>query len=295
MTTLVEQTEVPSRSVTLRTLAGLEARRYARHPLFLVGVALLAVYMVIVSKDLSQGAGASSYTGDADLGFMPAFLLGLVGVLVGFGLTRSMARSTEAVHASPADGVLRTAALCLACLVPGAVAVVWCAWLYLAMAVWPLADSAAISSTDHAAMLFAGVVCAVGGPLVGVMAGRWMRFPGAGLLALVVLYAWVGLAAGGLAMSASRVGSLVRLHAPFTSWISSDSPTQSDPWVAGGSPVWYLVYITLLCGVAAISAMLHEARGSQRSLLVRVWVLIVVLALASLALAVAPDPMRIPL
>jgi hypothetical protein len=95
-------------------------------------------------------------------------------------------------------------------------------------------------------------------------------------------------------MSASRVGTLVHLNAPFVTWVSQDGPTDPN-WIAGGSPLWYVVYITLLCGVAACAAMLHEAWGAQRSRLVRLWAIIAVLALVSLALAVVPDPTRIPL
>lgn len=295
MTTLVERPQAPARATTLRTLAGLEARRYARHPLFVTGVALLVVVMAIISRDLKNGTADPASAAAGDIGIAPAFFLGLLGVFVGHRLTRSMARSTDAVQASPADGVLRTAALCLACLVPGVVAVVWVGWMYVARAVWQTPGTPAISSADRAAMLFAGVVCAVGGPLVGVMVGRWTRFPGAGLVAVVILYGWVALDTFGLSMSASRVGTLIHLNAPFTMWTSGDGPDHGPVWVVGGSPLWYLVYITLLCGVAASAAMIHEAVGAQRSRLVRVWVILTVLALTSLALAVAPDPTRIPL
>jgi hypothetical protein len=295
MTTMVERPQAPARATTLRTLAGYEALRYARHPLFLTGVALLVVVTTIISKDLKNGTADPAFAATGDMSIVPAFFLGVLGVFVGHRLTRSLARSADAVEASPADGVVRTAALCLACLVPGAVAVVWLGWVYLARAVWPAPDSAAISSADHAAMLFAGVVYAVGGPLLGVMIGRWTRFPGAGLVAVVVLYTWVALSTIGLSMSASRIGTLIRLNAPVAAWVSSDVPADAKPWVAGGSPPWYLVYITLLCGVAASAAMIHEAWGAQRSRLVRVWVILTVLALTSLALAVAPDPTRIPL
>jgi len=295
MTTMVERTETPTRAATLRTLAGLEARRYAHHPLFLIGVALLVWTTVSVANDLANGTGDAQLLMVADGTTVPAFFLGALGIFVGHRLTRSMVRSGEAVEASPADGVIRTAALCLACLVPGVVAVVWLAWNYVAIAVWPGPYSAAISSTNHAAMLSAGVVYAVGGPLFGVMVGRWTRFPGAGLVAAVVLVGWALLGTAGLLMSASRVGTLVHLNAPFTTWVSSDGATGAESWVAGGSPLWYLVYITLLCGVAATAAMLHEAWGAQRSRLVRVWAILAVLALVSLALAAASDPTRIPL
>jgi hypothetical protein len=95
-------------------------------------------------------------------------------------------------------------------------------------------------------------------------------------------------------MSASRVGTLVHLNAPFVTWVSQNGPTDPN-WIAGGSPLWYLAYIALLCGLAASAAMLHEARGAQRSRLVRVCAILAVLALVSLALAVVPDPTRIPL
>jgi hypothetical protein len=296
MTTLVQRTEAPGRAAvhrTLRTLAGVEARRYARHPLFLIGVALMVWVMVSITKGLADGTGDAQILLVSDGTTVPAFFLGVLGVFVGHRLTRSMARSSEAVEASPADGVTRTAALCLACLVPGAVAMVWLAWNYVAMAVWPGPYSAAISSTNHAAMLSAGVVYAVGGPLFGVMVGRWTRFPGAGLVAAVVLVGWALLGTFGLLMSASRIGTLVHLNAPFTTWVSSDSSSNAVSWVAGGAPGWYLAYVTLLCGVAASAAMLHEARGAQRSRLVRIWAVLLGLALVALALAAAADPARI--
>jgi hypothetical protein len=249
--------------------------------------------MVSMAKGLADGTGDARILMVADTAVVPAFFLGVLGVFVGHRLTRSMARSSEAVEASPADGVTRTAALCLACLVPGAVALVWLAWNYVAMAVWPGPYSAVISSTNHAAMLSAGVVYAVGGPLFGIMLGRWTRFPGAGLVAAVVLVGWTLLSTFGLLMSASRVGNLVHLNAPFATWVSSDSPQEEAAWVAGGSPVWYLLYVTLLCGVAASAAMLHEARGAQRSRMIRIWAILLGLALVALALAAASDPTRI--
>jgi hypothetical protein len=287
MTIMVERVPSPTRASTLRTLAGVETRRYAKHPLFLIGSALLGWVMFYASDTL----GASA----VDATMLPAFFLGLLGVFVGHQLTRSTARSADAVEASPADGVTRTAALCLACLVPGLVALGWVAWMYVAISVWPIPDSGAISSADRAAMLFVAVVYAVGGPLVGVMVGRWTRFPGAGLVAAVVLVGWSMLGTVGLLMPASRIGSLVSLNAPFTTWTSADGRHHEPYWVAGGSPWWYLAYLTLLCGLAATAAMLHEASGAQRSRLVRVLVTLAVLAIAGLALAAASDPTRPPL
>lgn len=285
MTALVERPATPARTATLRRLAGLEARRYARHPLFLVGAALIVASMI---TDWN-GVSAEDATGNGN--YAPAFFLGLLGVFVGHQLTRSMARTGQAVDASPADRVTRTAALCLACLVPAALGLVWVGWMYSAIVALPVADSAAVSGTDRAAIVGTAAVYAAGGPLVGVLVGRWTRFPGAGLVAAVVLVAWSVLGGISEGMPASRLSNLVALNTPFTLWTTSGGADS----VRGGSPLWYLGYIVLLCGLAATAAMLHEARGAQRSRLVRVLGLLTVLALACLALAVVSNPARIPL
>jgi peptidoglycan/LPS O-acetylase OafA/YrhL len=173
-----------------------------------------------------------------------------------------MASSSDPIEASPTDGVNRVTAMCLACLVPGVVALVWFAWTYAVTAVWPV-PATAMPSGSIAAIRAAGIVCAVGGPLFGVMVGRWTRFPGAGLVAAFVLFGWVMLSTVSLAMSASRVGTLIHVAAPSVGWVSSDSPTFEDPWIAGGSPLWHLVYIAVLCGLAATAAMLFPQYSEQ--------------------------------
>ena len=292
MTAVTARAVTPAPGATLRALAAVEARRYARHPLFLAGVALLIWQMIVISQDAARAGDDVSAT-LVDIAIYPAFTLGLLGVFVGVHLTRSMASSSDPIDASPTDGVRRVAAMCLACLVPGAVALVWFAWAYAITAMWAV-PATAMPSGSVAAIRVSGIVCAVGGPLFGVMVGRWTRFPGAGLLAAFVLFGWVMLSTGALAMSASRIGNLAHVWAPFVGWLSADGPTQA-PWIAGGSPLWHLIYITALCGLAATAAMLHDAWGTQRARLIRVFVLVSVLALVSLALAAAADPTRIPL
>jgi hypothetical protein len=287
MTALVERSPAFG-GATLRVLAWTEARRYARHPLFLAGVALLAVVTGATADDRNTWSGN-------EIG--PAFFLGVLGVFVGFGLTRSTSRAGEAIESSPADGVLRTAALCLACLVPVAVALVWLVVQLWALEVWPPTAGwyPAVSSATVLAELLGGVVAAAGGPLVGVLVGRWTRFPGAGLLAAVTLVGWVLLSTFGLGMRPSRWATLAELNAPLAQWASSDLASDDPTFLAAGSPWWHLAYITVLCGAAATAAMVRDAVGTRRTRLVRVLALLAVVAVACLALAVAPDPARIPL
>jgi hypothetical protein len=281
----------PARTVALRSLAALEARRYLRSPLFVLGVGLLVWTTIVSTGDLGQNA-ATADPGDLDI--LPAFCLGLLGVFVGYQLARTLDGSAEVLGASPSDSVRRTAALCLACLVPGAVGLAWAGWITVALTVQDIPLSATISPGARAATLLSGAVCAVGGPLFGVLVARWTRFPGAALVAAVVLAGWTLLGTVALALSPSRAGTLLHLSAPLTGWVSADTP-RSPAWVAGGSPGWYLGYVALLCGLAATAAMLPGSAGPGRNRILRVLGVLGVAALACLALAVLPDPARIPL
>lgn len=288
---LRERPAPPVASVALRSLAALEARRYLRAPLFLIGVGLLVWTTVVSTGDFGQHVGT---TDPGDLNILPAFCLGLLGVFVGHQLTRSLDVSGEAIGASPSDGVRRTTALCLACLVPGVVALAWVGWIYLALALDGIPLSGTIGAGARATMLLSGAVAAVGGPLFGVLVARWTRFPGSALVAVVVLAGWVLGSTVALAMPPSRAGTLLHLSAPLTNWVSADSP-RSPSWVAGGSPGWYLGYQLVLCGLAVTAALLPSATGRRRGRLLRLLGLLGVVALACLALAVLPDPARIPL
>ncbi len=269
---------------TLRALAAAEARRYARSPVFLGGVVLLGWGTASALGDLVDAGG--------DLAILPAACLGLAGVLVGHSLTRSTSRPADAVRAAPADGVLRTAALALAGLVPGGVALAWLVWVALALRAADLPS--AIGWGRQLGMLATGVVAAVGGPLVGVLVARWTRFPGAGLLAAVVLTGWTLACTAGLMMAATRWSTLVHLNAPFATWTSADGP-DAAPWLAGGSPWWYVAYQVVLCGLAVTAAMAHEATGARRTRLWRVLAVLAVVAAGCLTLACAADPARVAL
>lgn len=292
MTTTSVRAPAPERGQTLSALALIETRRYARHPLFLVGCALLVVATVAATRE--PAVTSIEATVRLEAATAPAFFLGLLGMFVGHQLTRSVDRSADAVRAAPADGLTRTAALCLACLLPGAVALAWFAWMHVAATIGPPPETTTYSTWARAAMWGVGVVGAVGGPLLGVTVARWTRFPGSGLLTAVALVLWSLLGTYGLMMPASRLADLVHLNPPFATWPSSDRPG-TPMWIAGGSPFWYLAYLTALCGLAATAAMLHEAHGAQRQRLTRVLAVLGVLAVASLALAATADPTRVPL
>lgn len=97
----------------LRTLAIVESRRYARHPLFLVGFALLVWITYLTLRDLR----AATPDGDVvDASFMPRSAWAC-WALVGHQLSRSMHRSDDVLAAAPCDGV-PWAVRCSACSSP---------------------------------------------------------------------------------------------------------------------------------------------------------------------------------
>ena len=275
----------------LRALAVLEARRYLRSPLFLAGLGVLVWSTVVATGDFRHNAASED---PGDLVLLPAFFLGLLGVVVAYRMTRTLDASGEAPDAAPSDRFRRTAALCLACLVPAVPAFAWIGWIYVALAVGRIPLSSAITPGARAAILLSGAVCAVGGPLFGVLVARWARFPGAGLTAVVVLAGWALLATVSLALPPSRAGTLLHLSAPFTGWVSADGPRR-PAWVAGGSPGWYLAYLVLLCGLAVTAALLPGTTGPRRRRVLQVLGALAVVAIGCLGLAVLPDPARVPL
>ena len=98
-----------------------------------------------------------------------------------------------------------------------------------------------------------GPVSCLGGALLGVVTGRWLRFPGAP--ALVVLATLVVCV---LSMYPAEEGrAVLRLvvpWAPFHSGTNADGTTT----LYGGNASFYLLYLLCLCLAGALVAMWHD-------------------------------------
>lgn len=295
MSTTLEGTPAPVEAgsrAALRTLARIEARRYARHPLFLLGVAGLIGTAWMQLRTPSLDGDLSSF------GFYAILFIGLLGTLVGHHLARSTDVSREVVDVAAVPRATRTAAVCLACLVPAATAALWMLVVAgVAWVVFPPEDvfwAGGLDPLPRVWVCLAAVVACAGGPIFGVMVARWTRFPGSGLLAVVVLITWVVLGTGGLAFDEpSRLSALLRLQAPAVTWMAWDGPPDDFPtYQPEGSPLAHLGYVIGLCVLGAVLAMLRDAQGEQRRSLVRALVATMVVTLVCLALTVAPEPVR---
>ena len=253
---------------TLRALARVEAKRFARHPLFLLGVAILLIPMV--AAVWQQEVDANPMVGTLFI----AFLLGVFGFIVAHRLTTSMLRTRDLATTTPVDRQQRTLALCLACLVPAAAGVVVAIFMLVTAAIWtPVGDPASAHvawfrddpDVDVLATLIAmGPVAALGGPLLGVAVARWAPFRGSALIGVVTL---VFLTA--LPSEASSPWRLLSVWPILTDEHvnSENGPVVRSNFVPGVEPIWALFYLLCLCGLAVVAALLRDP-GHRRRLLI---------------------------
>lgn len=281
MTAVALPVRAPHTRSSLGVLARVEARRFARHPAFLVGCALgLLVVFWIGSED----------NGPARLDFqaVPAFFVGIVGFVVAVRLTRSTGRSREVIDGAPVPVTVRTAALCLACLVPFTAGLVLIG-LHLAFAAssptpdWLYGSYGPVDTAMFKAVLPA--IACLGGPLLGVAVGRWLRFPGAALLGVVALLlgsALLGYSPQSMDGSSllSRVLHVLSPWTPFGSENGDGVIPTTEVISYTDAPTIYALYLLALCGLAVTAALWRDAEGASRRVIGRTFVGLAVLAVA---------------
>jgi len=264
-----------SRSVT--ALAKLETLRLAKHPVFVIG-AIAAAYFTV----------ASTRTIDYyNVAIVPAFFIGLFGMVAMFRLTRSMEKLEETLGTTPAGMQDRVRALCLATWLPGALGVAAFVTILLHNTSAPDWAIGYWSSFDRATIFFGSVVVAcVGGPLLGIAAARWLRFPGAVVVPVVVILFWV-LTGEGLSDSGGPQAwwsELVRLAAPWAQFTSiSANEKLLGSWT--GNPAWWVLWLLVLCALAVLAALMKGAEPDDRKRLFRTGAGLGALGLVFLALA----------
>jgi hypothetical protein len=275
-TTLVPATpRAGGGQTTFVPLAAREMRRFVLNPLFLAAAALTAYFLWSEQR--------STITAIEDVNAIAAVCFGGFGMLAAFWLTRSMRASEPVVGVTPTTLPARTAALCAVAIVPFGCG---CLTLLAFLHFHPVSDPVygAFSPPARIAVLVGQIVVpSLGGPLLGVALGRWVRFPGAAFVVFLILSGWVNLVTAlTLARPDSAPVAVLRLFAPFALFT-----LHSDAGVTAwrGSPWFFLGWQLALCAIAVLVALLRGAEGRLRSRIIRALTIAGVAAVIMLVLA----------
>ena len=216
---------------------------------------------------------------------IPAFFIGLPSLVATARLTRSTESTDEAIGTAPGTEAYRTAALVAACAVPFAAGVLWVAtvmvmasvrgvhpheWWFATMPDWE----------TWSILLALGPVACLGGGLLGVLTGRWLRFPGASAAVVVAVVAVDMIGQMPVVYGSS---SELRLWVPWAMF-HSGSEVDGTQVLFAGNPAFYLLYLLSLCAAGALVAIWHD-RTARTTRLRTAIVGVTVVGLASLALA----------
>jgi hypothetical protein len=197
----------------------------------------------------------------------PAALLGVLGLIVMFGLTRRSDRAAEAAGVVAVPERTRTLALAAATVVPFAVAL---GSFVVAVAAWYLHQPADYvvppgipDAFVHAEQFGDGVVCAIGGPILGLVLARYLPRRGAAPVASVLL----------VILTIMLQGSLVGGEQPYrVFWVWTYFLTQRSVdgvWHLGtlpGNPFIWVLYLLVLCALGVVVAVRHDVESDRTAL-----------------------------
>ena len=245
---------------TLRVLAGQEIRNYLRHKLFWFGTALTAL-VVVAMYTWDDPGSAAAYM------IAPAAMLGILGLVIMFGLTRRSDRAAEAAGAVAVPERTRTLALAAAVVVPFTVAMAAyvgavVAWYVRPPSAW-IVPPGVSNLFVHAGMFGAGVLCAVGGPLLGLVLARYLPKRGVAAVASVLLVLVTILLQGNFAG-----GQPYRVFWFWTYFMGQfgwgpDADGSIHFKTAPGNPFIWVLYLVVVCALGVVAAVYHDPESDR--------------------------------
>jgi hypothetical protein len=254
---------VATTSSAYAQLAGREIRNYLMSKLFWVGSALLVVTMF-------QGmvTGVSTQSRGALDGVAPGALIGVLGIVIMAGLVRKSYQAAAAAGAVAVPERTRTYALASAVVVPFAVGLLW----FLAYAIWWSAGEtdgtgpfgAHAGTFTLATMFQEGTMATLGGPLLGLVIGRWIRRRWVAPVVAVLIVPVTMLFQGGLWPATDGFRGLwVWNHFQGPMGIINDDMR----WVIlPGSPYFHILYQLARCTLGVLFAAYHDPELGRRGI-----------------------------
>jgi hypothetical protein len=256
-------------STTLRAesaygqLARQEIRNYLRSKLFWVGVVLLALtaWGAPFGRLDPQGRGALD-------GLAPAALIGVLGIVVMAGLVRRSDQAAEAAGTVAVPERTRTYALATAAVVPFTVGLLWFALYAVSWYAYPNDGTGAFAPYDGtftlANMFTEGTMATLGGPVLGLVIGRWIgRRWVAPVVAVLVVVVTILFQGGFLSATDGFREVWVWNHFEGPLGIINDDMR----WVIlPGSPYFHILYQAALCALGVLFAAYHDRDLDRRGL-----------------------------
>jgi predicted outer membrane lipoprotein len=216
-----------------------------------LGFVVLGLYVVLVDDETGVPVVLT-------LPLLGAFYIGLTSVIAAALLTRSTEVAVEAVATAPGTEARRTLALAATGIPP------FLAGLVFSVALVALANVIGVAPQEWwfgtlpdwqvwSIVLMCPVAC-LDGALLGVLAGRWLRFRGA---SAVVVVALIVVSLLGQAPLLETGSSEWRLWVPWAIFHNGDNPDGTQTLIAG-NPAAYLGYLLALGALAVLGAMWHD-------------------------------------
>ncbi|MBI4939251.1 MAG: hypothetical protein HY830_00710 [Actinobacteria bacterium] len=262
----------------------------ARQPVFLVGVGLgYLVLAIFLALDHDPYAPVV-----LTLPLVGAFYIGLTSVIAAAWLTRSTEVAVEAVATAPGTEARRTLALAAAGLPPFVAGLVFSAGIVVAAQVLGVAPQewwfGTLPDWQVWSLLLMCPVACLDGALLGVLAGRWLRFRGAPAMVLVAL---IVVSLLGQVPLLDTSSSEWRLWVPWAVFHTGDNADGTQTLIAG-NPGAYLGYLLALGVLAVLGAMWHDrAARTPRFRVLAASVAVAALALLALAVTTGNHDNRI--
>lgn len=278
-------------SSSLAVLARQEIRNYLKSKLFWVGLAL--TLLGYSQQFFFPDAGGTDF-GTPWLGLVTAAGIGVFGIGVMTGLVRRSDRLAAAAGAAAISERTRTVALASAAVVPGVIGLV----LWVVAVVGFHVQGYDVPNAYHgvsdayvAAFMFGqGPLAAIGGPLLGLVAARYLRFRGmAALLSVSIIIVTI------LMQGIIEASLPWRMAWVWTQWavpVGLDGNTMGGEDAFGflpGSPYFWVLYLATICVLGVVTAAYHDPESNRpaiRGAVVAIIALAVVFGVLSSALGV---------